>query len=87
MLRARVRCSALCGQYDKNLFSEQFGETKKIGLHEAIERVGLRLAGTHHRGIDDARNIARLLPWIVAATLLVPKATLACDGTGAMELI
>jgi inhibitor of KinA sporulation pathway (predicted exonuclease) len=25
--------------------------------------VGLDLVGTHHRGIDDARNIARLLPY------------------------
>jgi inhibitor of KinA sporulation pathway (predicted exonuclease) len=31
----------------------------------ALRRVGLPLRGTHHRGIDDARNIARLLPWIV----------------------
>jgi inhibitor of KinA sporulation pathway (predicted exonuclease) len=26
--------------------------------------VGLTFEGTAHRGIDDARNMARLLPWI-----------------------
>ncbi|GIS61919.1 MAG: hypothetical protein CM1200mP2_41440 [Planctomycetaceae bacterium] len=31
----------------------------------ALKEVGLELRGTHHRGIDDARNIARLLPFIV----------------------
>jgi 3'-5' exoribonuclease 1 len=29
----------------------------------ALRRVGLDLVGTHHRGIDDARNIARVLPY------------------------
>lgn len=47
----------------KQQFSDALGETKKYGMSEAVERVGLALAGTHHRGIDDARNIARLLPW------------------------
>ncbi|MDF2697512.1 MAG: Inhibitor of the KinA pathway to sporulation, putative exonuclease, partial [Labilithrix sp.] len=31
----------------------------------ALEHAGLTLEGTHHRGIDDARNIARLLPWLL----------------------
>jgi inhibitor of KinA sporulation pathway (predicted exonuclease) len=31
------------------------------GMAAALEHVGLELQGTHHRGIDDARNIARLL--------------------------
>jgi inhibitor of KinA sporulation pathway (predicted exonuclease) len=25
---------------------------------------GLKFKGNHHRGIDDARNIVRLLPWV-----------------------
>jgi len=49
----------------KKRFSEQLGEPKRFGMAGALERVGLTLEGTHHRGIDDARNIARLLPWIV----------------------
>jgi 3'-5' exoribonuclease 1 len=48
----------------KKRFSEQLGEPKRFGMDGALRRVGLTLEGTHHRGIDDARNIARLLPWI-----------------------
>jgi inhibitor of KinA sporulation pathway (predicted exonuclease) len=48
----------------KKRFSEQLGEPKRFGMDGALARVGLTLLGTHHRGIDDARNIARLLPWI-----------------------
>jgi 3'-5' exoribonuclease 1 len=46
-------------------FSARTGSTKRFGLGEALEHVGLTFAGTAHRGIDDARNIARLLPWIL----------------------
>jgi inhibitor of KinA sporulation pathway (predicted exonuclease) len=35
---------------------------QKLGVGQALRRAGLRFAGTAHRGIDDARNIARLLP-------------------------
>ena len=38
---------------------------KKLGLAAAVRRAGLQFTGTHHRGIDDAHNIARLLPYIV----------------------
>lgn len=48
----------------KRLFTERRGLTKKPGLGEAVRQVGLQFAGTHHRGIDDARNIASLLPYI-----------------------
>lgn len=47
----------------KKEFSAQLGEEKRYGMAGALKRVGLELQGTHHRGIDDARNIARLLPW------------------------
>jgi hypothetical protein len=36
-------------------------------LRDARQQAGLELTGTHHRGIDDARNIARLLPLAVGA--------------------
>ncbi len=39
------------------------GECEKFGNREAMELVGVEATGVHHRGIDDARNIARLLPW------------------------
>jgi inhibitor of KinA sporulation pathway (predicted exonuclease) len=46
----------------KSAFADRAKE-KAMGTAGALRRVGLVLAGTHHRGIDDARNIARLLPW------------------------
>ena len=53
----------------KKRFADQLGQTKKLGMHEALETVGLSLLGSHHRAIDDARNIARLLPWAVGRGL------------------
>jgi inhibitor of KinA sporulation pathway (predicted exonuclease) len=47
----------------KKAFAYELGEKKLLGMAQALARVGLPLVGTHHRGIDDARNIARLLPW------------------------
>jgi inhibitor of KinA sporulation pathway (predicted exonuclease) len=47
----------------KIAFSEALGVRRGLGNHSALARVGLTAHGTHHRGIDDARNIARLLPW------------------------
>lgn len=38
---------------------------KPCGLDEALKVVDLKLTGTHHRGIDDARNMGRLMPYIV----------------------
>jgi inhibitor of KinA sporulation pathway (predicted exonuclease) len=49
----------------KTTFSEVQHLKKKLGMAEALKLCGLTLEGTHHRGIDDARNIARMLPWIV----------------------
>lgn len=49
----------------KRAFSERRGESKQHGMAEALRLAGIRLSGTHHRGIDDARNIAKLLPLCV----------------------
>ena len=34
-------------------------------MAQALKLVGIELQGTHHRGIDDAKNIAKLLPYIL----------------------
>ncbi|MCB9760543.1 MAG: exonuclease domain-containing protein [Alphaproteobacteria bacterium] len=47
----------------KKAFSHHLGTKRRFGMAGALAKVGLALEGTHHRGIDDARNIARLLPW------------------------
>ncbi|NHZ36001.1 3'-5' exonuclease [Massilia rubra] len=49
----------------KRLMAERQKLSKKPGLGEAIRLAGMKFEGAHHRGIDDARNIARLLPYIV----------------------
>ncbi|MBE9206592.1 exonuclease domain-containing protein [Nostoc sp. LEGE 06077] len=49
----------------KQQFSESQGLSKRYGMAEALQRANIELQGTHHRGIDDARNIAKLLPWIL----------------------
>lgn len=36
---------------------------KEVGMVKALQLVNLPLNGTHHRGLDDARNIAKLVPW------------------------
>lgn len=60
----------------KKLFNRQFRAEigrKQVGLRRALEFSGLSFRGTEHRGIDDARNIARLvaptLPTLAAARL------------------
>ena len=53
----------------KKEFARVF-EVKSCGMARALEHAGLPLTGTHHRGIDDARNIAclamRVLPRLEA---------------------
>jgi inhibitor of KinA sporulation pathway (predicted exonuclease) len=43
----------------KRAYSE-LRRVRPMGMRGALMREGLELEGTHHRGIDDARNIARL---------------------------
>jgi len=49
----------------KEAFSKALDTRRRYGMHEALGRLGLPLVGTHHRGIDDARNIARMLPYLL----------------------
>jgi inhibitor of KinA sporulation pathway (predicted exonuclease) len=51
----------------KQAFSDALGTSKRFGMAGALRRLGLPLEGTHHRGIDDARNIARILPYAIGA--------------------
>jgi inhibitor of KinA sporulation pathway (predicted exonuclease) len=49
----------------KQLFRTAQSLPKQYGMPEALQLAGLELEGTQHRGIDDARNIAHLLPFIL----------------------
>ncbi len=59
----------------KQLFSEAQGLPKRYGMAEALQLAGIALEGTHHRGIDDARNIAKLLPFILGRQQLQQPST------------
>jgi inhibitor of KinA sporulation pathway (predicted exonuclease) len=52
----------------KEEFSRQLGDSRRYGVEAALRVLGLRFEGTAHRGIDDARNITRMLPWILGRT-------------------
>jgi inhibitor of KinA sporulation pathway (predicted exonuclease) len=44
----------------KQEFSEYLVVSHKFGMAQALKHLGLELQGIHHRGIDDARNIAAI---------------------------
>jgi inhibitor of KinA sporulation pathway (predicted exonuclease) len=56
----------------KEAFREAAGDTHKLGNGQALVRVGLPIEGTVHRGIDDARNIAKLLPYCLGRLPIPP---------------
>jgi inhibitor of KinA sporulation pathway (predicted exonuclease) len=43
----------------KEYCSEVKGLTKKVGRNGALEILQMPFEGTHHRGVDDAKNIAK----------------------------
>ncbi len=53
----------------KALFAETFNRqgkrARQVGMAQALAQAGLTLVGTHHRGGDDAANIARLMQAIL----------------------
>lgn len=51
----------------KRGFSRAVGSDRRFGMASALRRVGLPLEGTHHRALDDARNIAKLLRYVVGS--------------------
>lgn len=59
----------------KEAFSRRLGESRQYGTGQALRRLGLSFTGTHHRAIDDARNIARLLPFVLGASELARAAS------------
>ncbi|WP_025663030.1 3'-5' exonuclease [Aquimarina megaterium] len=49
----------------KALFSETKGLRRKVGMKGALGILKIPLEGTHHRGVDDAKNIAKILHWCI----------------------
>jgi inhibitor of KinA sporulation pathway (predicted exonuclease) len=55
---------ALPHQNAKRLFAKVHRIGEEVGMARACALAGLSLTGTHHRALDDALNVARLLPWV-----------------------
>ena len=51
----------------KSLFAAAIGSGHETGLDGAYQRLGLEMEGTHHRGDDDAWNIAGIACRLLAA--------------------
>ena len=49
----------------KQLFYEIQDLRKKVGMQGALNMLNIPLEGTHHRGVDDAKNIAKILDVIL----------------------
>lgn len=49
----------------KLLFSFNQGLNRGVGMKYALDRIGMSLEGTHHSGIDDAYNTAKILRHIL----------------------
>ena len=47
----------------KELFAQQKNLNRKVGMNGALQILDIPLEGTHHRGVDDAKNIAKILCW------------------------
>lgn len=49
----------------KKLFGERVNKKKQVGMAQALNVINLPLKGSHHRGGDDAHNIAVILGWMI----------------------
>lgn len=56
----------------KKAFSNTQHLSRTYGMAGALKMAGLELTGTHHRGIDDVRNMVKLMPYILGRQQLNP---------------
>ncbi|OOQ56868.1 3'-5' exonuclease [Mucilaginibacter pedocola] len=49
----------------KTMFQQKRRMKRGVGMAGALEILNLPLEGTHHRGVDDAKNIAKILHWVL----------------------
>lgn len=52
-------------QNAKRMFAKAQRIGKEVGMAKACSLANIGMEGKHHRGLDDAVNIARLMPWIL----------------------
>ncbi|MFJ2995752.1 exonuclease domain-containing protein [Pandoraea sp. NPDC087047] len=51
----------------KRWFSKARGGIKDVGLRKACELAGMEFEGAHHRALDDALNVAKLLSLLISS--------------------
>lgn len=66
----------------KAVFTEAFGLRRRPGMAQALEIAGLPLEGRHHRGEDDAWNIAALVLLVAGRDAWPEHGPAAAAGTG-----
>lgn len=54
----------------KSMYALLSGLTNEVGMARALEDLGIELEGTHHRGHDDAWNIAKVVTHILKTSPL-----------------
>lgn len=59
----------------KKLFAARRKLKRSVGMKAALEMEGLEATGTHHRGIDDARNITLLLKRLIEENRVSEKSS------------
>lgn len=57
----------------KRMFAKAQKIGKEVGLAKACDLTRLGMNGAHHRALDDARNVVRLLPWVLGRRTLQDK--------------
>ena len=60
--RENIKCPFSETHYNiKNLASMALSLNKEVGLKKMLDLFKMPLEGTHHRGVDDAKNISKIL--------------------------
>ncbi|MGC5791367.1 exonuclease domain-containing protein [Herbaspirillum huttiense] len=71
-------------QNGKKMFAKAQRIGKEVGMAKACELAKIPMEGLHHRGLDDAINIARLMPWIFGNAFLRRAPNLTSPPNGAL---
>eukprot|EP01060_Flectonema_neradi_P017631 TRINITY_DN24493_c0_g1_i1.p1 TRINITY_DN24493_c0_g1~~TRINITY_DN24493_c0_g1_i1.p1 ORF type:complete len:421 (+),score=66.91 TRINITY_DN24493_c0_g1_i1:68-1330(+) len=68
----------------KEVFANHFG-CKQVGMAGMLSKLSIPLVGRHHSGIDDARNIAKILIYLSTKTRIPPPVITSSYGLPASE--
>lgn len=60
----------------KKVYADAHGLKRRPGMAQALEHAGLALEGRHHRGVDDAWNIAALVIGLIRGGKGLPESWL-----------